>query len=498
MPRDSIPVDEASVPQKFGTMLDVSSLRQIVEVTGRSCRLCKSGVTGSGFLIGPDLIMTAYHVVERLMRVMDPGDDRVLIEFYVATGGPGRMDEIRLGSNEIVAFDAELDYAIIRLPRKYGYHRYDESASRMRGWHSLNRSKQRLLDFERPLALLHFPQVKRDNILLRDVKPDKSRFVVSGGAVSKKVGDRFYHSAATEEGSSGGLCFISHSLIPLALHVQTKGDDNIAVEMAAILEHVELNFSHIDKELMSNKPESLCPRISWDGKPILNRDGIIAKAMGMIHEADRHPLYVYGHSRSGRTFIKEIVKTFRPSRLHEHIEVSTLGKNKKIIREITRRIFNSEERVRHFDDSETFHSYFKREIGKVLNELDQVCSLQHDVAFVFFDGFDVADELALDLFSHVCGLAPQFTHIRIALSGSIEVPTGVNAHRLELGAIKPDDFSRLAEHFCCYHELGIEQFLVAAAVQSVLSTIDFNASTLVTHANRAHDLCNSLRDLSEV
>lgn len=354
------------------------------------------------------------------------------------------------------------------------------------------------MDYERPFALLHFPQVKRDNVVLRDAKPNKSRFVVSGGSVTKKVGDRFYHSAATEEGSSGGLCFVSHSMTPLALHVQTQGDDNIAVEMAAILEHVELRFPEIDTEIMTTRPETMCPRTSWDGKPILNRDGIIAKTMGMIQEADKDPLYVYGNSRSGRTFVKHIVKTFRPSRLHEHIEISTLEKNKKVIREINRRVFNSEERVRHYEDSESFHAYFKREIGKVLDDVDQVCSLQHEVAFIFFDGFDVSDEFTVDLFSHICGLAPQFTHIRIALSGSIEIPAGVKAHRLDLGAIKPDDFLRLAEHFCCYHELDVAAPVFESAVNTLVSTIDFSTTTLVTHADRAHDLCNSLRELSGV
>jgi predicted nucleic acid-binding Zn ribbon protein len=287
-------------------------------------------------------------------------------------------------------------------------------------------------------------------------------------------------------------------MTPLALHVQTQGDKNIAVEMAAILDHVERMFPAIDTEIMTTKPETLCPRTSWDGKPILNRDGIIAKTMGMIQEADKHPLYVYGNSRSGRTFVKDIVKSFRPSRLHEHIEVSTLEKNKTVIREINRRVFNSEERVRHYEDSESFHAYFKREIGKVLDDVDQVCAHQHEVAFIFFDGFDVSDELTVDLFSHICGLAPQFTHIRIALSGSIEIPVGVNAQRLDLGAIKPEDFFKLAEHFCCYHELDVDTLIFESAVDTVLSTIDFTTTTLVTHANRAHDLCNSLRELSGV
>lgn len=154
MPKDTPPVNEASVPQKFGTMLDVSSLSQIVEVTGRSCRLCKSGVTGSAFLIGPDLIMTAHHVVARLLEVLDEDDDQVFIEFYVATGGPGRQDKISLGHEKIVAFDPTLDYAIIRLPKKYGYHRYDESASRMRGWHSLKTEAHGL---RAPVCTVAFP-----------------------------------------------------------------------------------------------------------------------------------------------------------------------------------------------------------------------------------------------------------------------------------------------------------------------------------------------------
>ncbi len=489
------PKQEASVSKKNGNMIEVNSLGQIIDVTGRSCRLCNSEVTGSAFLIAPDLAMTAFHVVNAIWET--PGDN-VWIEFYETTEGPTKRDPVKIEQANVIAHDLKLDYAVIRLPKSYGLQRYEQAASRMRGWFSLSDARSRLMELEKPMALLHFPVVRDNNVVLNDPRPGKPLFVVSEGTLTRKVKDRFYHSAATEDGSSGGLCFINRTMTPLALHIATHGNENVAVEMAMIIEHIETHFPHLSAELFSTPLEKLCPRISRDEKPILNRDDVILKLIGMMAGLDTRPLYVFGSHQSGRTFINKIVEAFRPNRLHARIEISTLGQHPSIIREIAKRILGSSDNFAPYETIETFASYFRRGIGNLLYALDQQAAHRYTVAFVFFDGFDVVDEASADLFTHISGLASQLKNVRIALSGSIETPVGATVEKIVLGPIKAEDFERLAEQYCIYHELGLDNDLRNEAVKITLDSIDFANTSLVTHADRAHALCNSLRELAVV
>ncbi|WP_137136537.1 serine protease [Rhizobium sp. FKY42] len=495
-----LPIKEAAVPHRAGTMMGVGSLSQLIDVSGRSCRLFNSrNATGSAFLIGPDLVMTAYHVIKAIWSSLREGDE-IYIEFYGSTEGPVKRDRIGITEGDVIAFspDDELDYAIIRLPDEYGLHRYEEASSRMRGWFPLSTARQRLTEMEKPMALLHFPVVRDDNVVFRDPVAGKTLYVVSEGTLTRKVNDRFYHSAATEEGSSGGLCFINRSLTPFALHVATHGNENIAVEMATIIADIERRFPEVGAELFSTPLDKLCPRTSRDDRPILNRDQLILKLLNMMLGVDTRPLYAFGSQQSGRTFINKIVEAFRPSKLHERIEISTLGQSPKIIREIAWRMFGTTRGFEPYENVETFASYFRRGVGNLLHQIDQEAATRHVISFVFFDGFDVVDEDSRDLFMHICGLATELKNVRIALSGSIDPPVGAVVEQFELGPIKPGDFEKLAERYCIYYQLGLSPALREEAVRIVLDSVDFTQATLVMHANRAHDLCYSLRELALV
>jgi hypothetical protein len=157
-----------------GLMTVDAHLRMLLDAR-RRVALVRRGLSavGTGFLVGPDLLLTAAHVispngdpqpgdVDAVDVVMDFYDHRTSIS---ETGTPVPVKELLRASSAtdqelngpLVSWDApedKLDYALLRLGRRVGEDPTDDRINR--GWYQLETAEP-ALDPSRRVLVLHFP-----------------------------------------------------------------------------------------------------------------------------------------------------------------------------------------------------------------------------------------------------------------------------------------------------------------------------------------------------
>lgn len=251
-----------SVVKKSSKFVDVDRFYQAYGVRrGQVCRIEYSfpgGIEyGTGFLVGPDLVMTARHVIAHAIESKLNGDDLICRFDYktlpngknldgtiyhlrregwvVAERRHSRSDET--GSGEPMA--DELDYAVLRLDKPAGQDvigrgnatgssgaQADPDAAK-RGW----------IKISPPL-----PAAAHLNLLVLQ-HPDKKPMQLAIGEIEevKWKGIRVRHNASTLPGSSGSPCF-NPDLDVVAFHHAGdplydifRGRYNQAIPMAPII-----------------------------------------------------------------------------------------------------------------------------------------------------------------------------------------------------------------------------------------------------------------------
>ena len=239
--------------------VDIAQWRErLGRLEGQVCRVeVEAGARstiGTGFLVGPDLVMTNHHVVAPVVEGHGAAADVVLRFDYKRVDGlvvhPGL--EVRLAADWLVALsppstadlsdDAadlptvdELDYAVLRLATTVGDDppglvRQDPEAP-PRGWVE---AAGRTPDDGAPLLVLQHPEGQPLKLALGDC-----------GATNTN-GTRVLHRVNTEPGSSGSPC-LDARLDVVALHhlgdprwsPGAAGGHNQAVPLAAIAAHLE-------------------------------------------------------------------------------------------------------------------------------------------------------------------------------------------------------------------------------------------------------------------
>lgn len=214
---------EAIIGAGAGGFVDVPTwMRRMENVVSQVCRIevpeaLTGGSVGTGFLVGPDLVLTNYHVVAALLRgAAQPGAVRVVFDYFMAGQGFG----VGLAANYLLAdspmspvdnelqksrlpTDSELDFALLRLstpvasqPRNGG--------SQARGYLSLISGTARAED-QRPLFIVQHPQGQ----------PLKMHVDISRGYNGN--GTRLTYTTNTQAGSSGSPCFDAQLRL-VALH----------------------------------------------------------------------------------------------------------------------------------------------------------------------------------------------------------------------------------------------------------------------------------------
>ncbi len=174
-------------------------------------------VRGTGFLVGRDLVLTNYHVIEKLLNDQaEAGDVRLSFGYAETDDGPPVGDSYRLAQDWRVAHapysdadlkadgglpkQGELDFALLRLDQLAGE---TLGPAGKRGWFDLARA----------------PQPARDDAIVFVLQHPKGEPLKHSIGILQKSGTplRLRYDADTRVGSSGGLV-LDQRLAPVALH----------------------------------------------------------------------------------------------------------------------------------------------------------------------------------------------------------------------------------------------------------------------------------------
>lgn len=219
----------------------------------RVCRIDFSGVAqGTGFLVGPDLVLTCQHVLADAIKDVWPGDRIALrFDFQRDKGGPSegmvvhlKRENWCLDSSPPMSWadeqagkeptEDQLDHALVQLDRPLG----DESifaGGPTRGWVRVQGSTA--LKEKASLAIVQHP------------KGDPVKVALDTESVSLVGARRVRYRTNTEDGSSGSPCFdLDWNLV--ALHHWGSNAENQGVPMEAIVARLKQKglFGKVDHD----------------------------------------------------------------------------------------------------------------------------------------------------------------------------------------------------------------------------------------------------------
>ncbi len=189
-----------------------------IEAEWRVCRIDRAGDgCGTGILVGPDLVLTNYHVVQSLIempaehtkwcarfdhKLADNGTD-ILPGFPVPLATEWNVDSAPYAEVDTQPdpksgepTNDELDFALIRLARPIGNEALAPTSEQLRGWIAMRATA---VDFAttKMVAILQHPHAR----------PMKLALGTSEKLVLNTPANRVRHGIPTEEGSSGSPLF---------------------------------------------------------------------------------------------------------------------------------------------------------------------------------------------------------------------------------------------------------------------------------------------------
>jgi hypothetical protein len=204
---------------------------RLLAVAAQVCQVRVGPGGGSGFLVGPDLVLTNHHVVADVISGrMSPADLRFVFDHRLDEDErveDGTAFEPSCAGRWLVASSPpdELDYALIRLAEEAG--RSPSLDGRQRGWlRPLDPAPE--LVHRLPLLILQHPLGHPMKLALSDKGVGE---VVDGGG-------RVTYEVNTERGSSGSPC-LTFDLRLVALHRGGSAEHNTGVPILAIAEHLD-------------------------------------------------------------------------------------------------------------------------------------------------------------------------------------------------------------------------------------------------------------------
>jgi hypothetical protein len=171
---------------------------------------------GTGWLVGPDLVLTNYHVVQEIRENKVAASDVTCRFDYAVQGAtgvpcglaprwledwsPNALADIRADAPEPTA--DEVDYALVRLARPMGDEKAADGAAR--GWVHVNAAP---------------PVVIADDLLMVPQFPGGQGLSLSFGKALayNNAATRLRYDANTEQGASGSPC-VTMKLEPFGLH----------------------------------------------------------------------------------------------------------------------------------------------------------------------------------------------------------------------------------------------------------------------------------------
>ena len=213
-----------------GVFLDAAAWREgQARAETRVCRIDAGGDgKGTGILIGRDLVLTNYHVVESLLKapataptwaarfdhkLADDGSDVIagrrvaFAKDWDVSHAPYSAFDLEPDPKSGVPAADELDYALIRLAEPIGDQPVGKNdAAAPRSWISLS-AQSVDVDAPRMIAILQHPRAR----------PMKLSIGMVERLVRNTAGNRVRHGVPTEPGSSGSPLF-DHDWNLIALH----------------------------------------------------------------------------------------------------------------------------------------------------------------------------------------------------------------------------------------------------------------------------------------
>jgi Trypsin-like peptidase domain len=253
---------------------------------------------GSGFLVGPDLLLTAAHVIWPKGRELLPSDIdtvEVVMDFnergqaVAETGTPARVKEVlraspateqELGPPPLVNWDApddHLDYALLRLDRAVGNDETPETEGKTRGWYRLSPIEPDLSRSELVLVW-HFPEGK---FLRCSVMKGSFQYNPAGTKT------RLRYRSDTRPGSSGGPIIDEQGRL-LAIHHYGLQPANQAVPIWRIAGAVEDLVGPV--AAVEHKPlvtvSAASEALLVTNRPVVNRKPLWGKLWGAMTTAN--------------------------------------------------------------------------------------------------------------------------------------------------------------------------------------------------------------------
>ena len=197
---------------------------EMIKREGSVCRVefPENSGRGTGFLLGPDLVMTNYHVLEPFIKGQQQSQAvRCRFDYQENAEGTkvsdGRVAKLA-DANWLVrsSVDSDFDYALVRLAEKVGEDTMSTGGP-TRGWLS---------------PVPHAFSVGESVFIIQH--PKAAPLKIASGGVALVQDRRVHYLANTLDGSSGSPCFTSDWKLA-ALHRGSNGIANIGVPFAGIL-----------------------------------------------------------------------------------------------------------------------------------------------------------------------------------------------------------------------------------------------------------------------
>ncbi|CAN7738391.1 trypsin-like peptidase domain-containing protein [Mesorhizobium amorphae] len=213
--------------------------RRVDQAISATCAIQDNGQgIGTGFLIGPDLVLTNFHVVEEYLSPSIQLAKGLVCRFdYLVLDGvpqPGigvglapkwcvaqsRYSKADLSNGASAWGTDELDYAVLVLERPFGKEPGPDD-DEPRGWIDLGRLGKIAKAADPVYVVQHSQRVRSD-----DTIGPQQRMEMTDGEILSLEGEgmRLRHSANTYKGASGSMC-LDVRFHPIGLHHAGQPDD---------------------------------------------------------------------------------------------------------------------------------------------------------------------------------------------------------------------------------------------------------------------------------
>lgn len=305
--------DQAILQPENGMPLVAESRVGLAHASSRVCLISIRGddgnTWGSGFLVGPQTVLTAYHVIKPLLHAPDytepiPNSAKnITITFGYLKKGLGQEEQV--AENWLVAYSQQheteskgempfaltdgldefknrLDFAAIRLARPVG---------RERGYYNI--AESRLPRDNETVVVIQHPSSN----------PMRHADGTAGKLWPATIKTRLPHNANTIPGSSGGIV-LDEAYRPLGLHQGCVKLNGSAVANVAIPTR---QIATLDLPLTKTEGVDQIWRIEATGAPVFGR----SRLQNLVHTAivgDLRVLVVTGRSQVGKSFSAEILR----------------------------------------------------------------------------------------------------------------------------------------------------------------------------------------------